>query len=226
VSVGSRWILGQEGCAGGNRSRAGSDAGYCVARARKRTARTRVGPAWARNDLKELAFRRWLPADMARIYSPDRRSRPPDPLRRSTRPARISPSGRVSFWGHPIREARCWPPFQRSNESGRGYNSCSILKRSMMCSDSGVSPEHNSRLCKRLSLRTVREGDHTSRRATATAFSCRQRYPSMHSRRSLTGGAFLPSAVARTSSSCTTADGGGTITASSNSSTEWTKPSG
>src|SRR5262245_39977245 len=43
------------------------------------------------------------PADMARIYSPDRRSRPPDPLRRSTRPARISPSGRVSFWGHPHR---------------------------------------------------------------------------------------------------------------------------
>src|SRR5262245_59224797 len=42
------------------------------------------------------------PADMARIYSPDRRSRPPDPLRRSTRPARISPSGRVSFWATPI----------------------------------------------------------------------------------------------------------------------------
>src|SRR5437660_12016741 len=33
----------------------------------------------------------------ARSYSPDRRSRPPDPLRRSKRPARISPSGRVIF---------------------------------------------------------------------------------------------------------------------------------
>jgi hypothetical protein len=30
--------------------------------------------------------------------SPDRRTRPPEPLRRSTRPARISPSGRVSFF--------------------------------------------------------------------------------------------------------------------------------
>jgi hypothetical protein len=44
-------------------------------------------------------------ADKARSYSPDRRSRPPDPLRRSTRPARISPSGRVSFWAIPRRGA-------------------------------------------------------------------------------------------------------------------------
>jgi hypothetical protein len=70
VSVGSRWILGQEGCAGGNRSRAGSDAGYCVARARKRTARTRVGPAWARNDLKELAFHRWLRGEAGDLKRP------------------------------------------------------------------------------------------------------------------------------------------------------------
>src|SRR5215475_9789269 len=49
------------------------------------------------------------PADMARIYSPDRRSRPPDPLRRSTRPARISPSGRVSFWGTPSRRQASFP---------------------------------------------------------------------------------------------------------------------
>src|SRR5262245_2613397 len=49
------------------------------------------------------------PADMARIYSPDRRSRPPDPLRRSTRPARISPSGRVSFWATPIAARPSFP---------------------------------------------------------------------------------------------------------------------
>src|ERR1700736_6207295 len=40
-------------------------------------------------------------ANKARSYSPDRRSRPPDPLRRSKRPARISPSGRVSFFTEP-----------------------------------------------------------------------------------------------------------------------------
>ena len=75
---------------------------------------------------------------MARIYSPDRRSRPPDPLRRSTRPARISPSGRVSFWAQrgPSRFRR------RDGNYAQivpGAGSRSARKRIMMPCDSGVS---------------------------------------------------------------------------------------
>jgi hypothetical protein len=61
-------------------------------------------------------------ANKARSYSPDRRSRPPDPLRRSKRPARISPSGRVIFLHSPFQfDAVALAPLENEKE---GANQC------------------------------------------------------------------------------------------------------
>jgi hypothetical protein len=163
------------------------------------------------------------PADMARIYSPDRRSRPPDPLRRSTRPARISPSGRVSFWATPIAAPAKLSP--RRSASRPAFPLASARNGLSFSRDSGVPFGHNplsARRCFRVpsTTRPTR-----SRRATVYGFPCRHGCLPIHSTRSRRSGALLPSAGARISSSCVAAGAGGTITVKRNSSTVCARPS-
>lgn len=161
---------------------------------------------------------------MARNYSPDRRSRPPDPLRRSTRPARISPSGRVSFWGV-LHGARSSPTSNRNPSPTRAAPALGLRRRIMMSSDSLMCLGRSDPVSG-LSL-LVRVPDQTIPRrheGCDPAPPCRHECLRMHSTRSPRNGAPSPSGAARIFLSSMPAAAGSTTTTKSNSSIACVRP--
>ena len=168
---------------------------------------------------------------MARIYSPDRRSRPPDPLRRSTRPARISPSGRVSFLGvHIPRHGlalRGRPPLRGSSSPIRNSRSlCSAEADYDVDGDSARNPTQRIAVSSQSLLARAPDTITHREQRSDTASPCRNGHRRMHLRRSRRNGAPWPSADARIFSSSIAAAGGGTTTAKSNSSCACARPFG
>jgi hypothetical protein len=143
---------------------------------------------------------------------------PPDPLRRSTRPARISPSGRVSF----LSLALCrW--HRQANSLARPRFRVWPLQKGYDVERFGCVPRtYGSRKRSVVAYACFRRLDVST--SCDPTLPCRRGYLHMHSRRSPRNGAHWPSVAVRIFSNSMIPGAGDITTARHSSSIDCARP--